>query len=436
MPGWLYYTRVGMRARLPREERFAWGIVAILFGGSVINYLDRAVLGVVMPQVRRDLGLTNQQYGWAVDAFLLAYMVSYVVGGRLADRLGCRRMVTLTTVLWSLAGMAHGLVRGLATFSLVRAWLGLAEAGFYPAAMRGAAGWFAPKDRAKAIGLFLSALSVGTLITPPIVACVTGRYGWRASFVLTGAMGFLLLPPWLLLHRRIRRVYGRPDPEPAAGFHSSERSAVGLRDVLKTRKYWCVLAARSCSDGAWYFYLFWMPGYFQEVRGLSLATIGRSLWIPYLAAGIGAIVGAWISSTLIHRGFGLDFSRKAVLIPAAALSALGAGAGFIPGYPLALAIFSLALFGHQSWSSNIHTVISEITPPAHVAVLYGITGAAGTLMGALAQLVIGPVVDTVGYSPVFVGAGLLYVAAAVLVLAAGRIEPFVADLLSASRSTS
>jgi ACS family hexuronate transporter-like MFS transporter len=196
-----------------------------------------------------------------------------------------------------------------------------------------------------------------------------------------------------------------------------------LARVLKTRKYWCLLGARAFSDGAWYFYLFWMPGYFQEVRGLSLATVGRLLWIPYLAAGIGAILGAWASSDLIHRGFGLDRGRKAVLLPSATLCALGGTACFVPGYPLALAILSVALFGHQSWSSNIHTAISEVTPPAHVAVLYGITGACGTLMGALGQLVIGPVVDTTGYNPVFVGAGLMYVAAAMLLLAAGRIEP-------------
>ena len=125
----------------------------------------------------------------------------------------------------------------------------------------------------------------------------------------------------------------------------------------------------------------------------------------------------------MRRGFGLDFSRKAVLFPAALVCTLAASSGFIPSYPLALAVFSVALFGHQSWSSNIHTVISEITPPAHVAVLYGITGAAGTLMGALSQVVIGPVVDSIGYNPVFVGAGLMYATAGALVAGAGRIEP-------------
>jgi ACS family hexuronate transporter-like MFS transporter len=193
--------------------------------------------------------------------------------------------------------------------------------------------------------------------------------------------------------------------------------------VLRTRKYWCALAARSCSDAAWYFYLFWMPGYFQEVRGLRLASVGRLLWIPYFAAGLGAIAGAWASSALIHRGYGLDWARKAVLIPSAALAATGVAVYFVPSYKVAIAIMAVALFGHQSWSSNIHTAISEISPAAHVAVLYGITGAAGTLIGALAQLVIGPVVDSSGYQSVFVGAGFMYVLAALLLFAAGKIEP-------------
>jgi MFS transporter, ACS family, hexuronate transporter len=414
-----------MRPTGSRERRFAWTIVALLFAGSVVNYMDRAVLGVLMPQIRRDLALTNQQYAWAVNSFLIAYMLSYVVGGRLADRLGCRRMVALTTLFWSLAGVAHGMVSGLASLALVRGALGLGEAAFYPAAIRGAAGWFHPKERAKPVGLFLSALSVGTLITPPAVAWITARYGWRSAFVLTGCAGFLLLPPWLYLHSRIRKAYGVPDPDPAADTPGgvTGEAAIPLSRVFRSRKYWFMLSSRACTDAAWFFFLFWIPGFFQEVRHVSLADVGRSLWIPYLAAGTGAVAGAWASSALIRRGLSLNRSRKTIMIPAALLAGLGASCGFIPSYPLALAVFCLALFGHQAYASNVHTVISEITPPAHVAVLYGITGAAGTGMGAVGQAIIGPVVDRAGYDPVFAAAGLLYFSAAVLLVAAGKIEP-------------
>ncbi len=413
------------RSGLSQEQQLAWSIAALLFAGSVINYLDRAVLGVVMPQVRHDLRLSNQQYGWVVNAFLTAYMVSYVMGGRLADRFGCRRLVAWTAALWSLAGMAHAIVRGLAGLVSVRALLGLGEAGFYPAAMRGVSGWFPPKDRAKAVGLFLSALSVGTLLSAPIVAGITDRFGWRASFVVTGGCGFLLLPPWLYLHRHIRRIYGVPDPSPALRAVEGTGGEVSLVYVLKSRKFLCTMGARGCSDAAWYFYLFWMPGYFQEVRGLRLALVGRLFWIPYLAAGAGALIGAWASSSLIHRGYSVDRGRKLVMAPAALVAACGASIYFAPWNALALAIMAGALLGHQAWSANIHTAISEISPSGHVAVLYGITGAAGTMLGAVAQLAIGPVVDAAGYELVFIGAGLAYALAVGLLFAAGKIEPVV-----------
>ncbi|MFB3828438.1 MAG: MFS transporter [Bryobacteraceae bacterium] len=399
---------------LRRQQRAAWSIAAVLFCGSVVNYLDRAVLGVVMPQVRHDLHLTNRQYGWVVNVFLVAYAFSYVLGGRLSDRFGYRRVVACAISTWSLAGVSHALVRGLASLASARAVLGLGEAAFYPAAIAGISAWFPPKDRAKAVGLLLSALSAGTLLTVPIVALITAHYGWRASFLATGAVGFLLIPPWRLLHRR-------------AGEHRSRNGEVSgsrtpLAFVLRTRKYWCTLAARSCSDAAWYFYLFWMPGYFQEARGLSLETVGSLLWIPYLAAGAGSVAGAWLSSALMHRGCSVDRARKSVLAPSALLGASGALSYFVEDYMAAIAIVAVALLGHQSWSSNLHTAISEISPPEHVAVLYGMTGAAGTLMGAATQLLIGPVVDATGYRLVFVGAGLIYIAGVVLLLAAGKIE--------------
>jgi MFS transporter, ACS family, hexuronate transporter len=390
-------------------------LVAVLFAGSVVNYMDRSVLGVVMPQIRRDLGLTNQQYGWVVNAFLTAYMISYIAGGRLADRFGYLRVVAWAIGTWSVAGMANALAAGMMSLAAARAFLGLGEAAFYPGAIAGISAWVPPKERAKAVGVLLSALSVGTLVAVPLVAWVTTGYGWRAAFLVTGAVGFFLIPPWFLLHRR-------SDVPGKAAQRSPSGPTTPLAFVFRSRKYWCTLAARSCSDGAWYFYLFWLPGYFQEGRGMSLVAIGKLLWIPYFAAGVGSVTGAWISSALIHRGVPLDVARKSVLVPSAILASLGALSYFAHDHLTAIALMAVALFGHQSWSSNLHTVVSEISPPRHVAVLYGITGAAGTLMGALAQLAIGPIVDATGYRSVFIGAGLIYLAAAVLILAAGRVE--------------
>jgi len=415
-----------MSNNLDQQSRFAWLIVFLLFAGSVLNYMDRSLVSVIMPQVRRDLALTNADFGLAVNAFLVMYAAFYILGGRIADRLGYRGAFALTVAFWSIACMAHALVQGLRSLALCRALLGIGEGGFYPAAMRGAAQWFPPESRAKAVGLILSALCVGSLLTPPLVAWITIHYGWRASFLVIGALGLLLLPPWLLLHRRIHRVCAAGDPtlsekrEGETG--ASAEDELSLSEVLKTRKYWCVLAARASSDAAWYFYLFWIPGYFQDVRRFDLATVGRFLWIPFFCAGVGALTGAWASSALIRRGLGLDRSRKTILFASLSLCVVGASACFAPAAYLALALVSLALFGHQSYGSNIHTVITEITPPRHIAVLYGITGAAGTLLGAVAQLAIGRVIDLFGYKPAFVWAGGMAVLAAIFLLAAGTIE--------------
>jgi MFS transporter, ACS family, hexuronate transporter len=421
------------------QRNFLAGLfILILFAGSMANYIDRSLLGMVIPQVRRDLSLTNADYGLAVHAFLVMYAVFYILGGRIADRLGYRRTFTLALVFWSIASMAGAFVRGLRTLVLCQAVLGMGEGSYYPTAMRGAAERFPPASRAKAVGVILAAISVGLLVTPPLVTWITLHYGWRATFLLIGALGFLLLPPWILLHQRMGRNDATHAPvrteTPDAATSIPGGEGVRLSAVLKTRKYWFVLTARGCSDAAWYFYLFWIPGYFQDARGFNLATVGRLLWIPYFCSVLGAFAGAAASSALIRRGLGLHRSRKSILLVSGLVCVFSASAGFTPAKYLALALVSLALFAHQSWSTNIHTVITEISPPKHVAILYGMTGAAGTLVGAAAQLVIGPLIDLHGYKPAFVWVGGMYVLAAVFLSCAGTLQPMWQEVAGLGKS--
>ncbi len=408
------------------QSRIAWLVVTLLFFGSVLNYVDRAALSIVKTDVCEELALSNEDYGQAMTAFLISYMVLYILGGRLADRFGCRRTFLLTVVFWSVANMLHAVARGLGSLSLFRALLGFGEGGYYPTAMRGAAEWLPAKQRALAVSLFLCGLCVGTMATPWLVAQITLYHGWRAAFLLTGAMGFLLIPPWLWLHWYVKKVYGTPDPAPyyqpqTEGLVEADDD-LSVPEVLRRRKYWCLLFARALTDGAWWFYLFWIPSYFREVRQFDLETIGLILWIPYLFADIGSLAGGLASSLLIHRGVGVNAARKSILIPSALLAALGGFTYFVAEPALAVALVSIALFGHLSWATNIHTAISEVVPLRHLAVLYGTTGAVGTLMGALTQTCIGRAIDTIGYAPVFVVVGLAYLLAIVLLLAAGRIE--------------
>jgi len=402
-------------------------ILTLLFVGSMVNYTDRSVLGVVMPQVRRGLSLTNAHYALAVHAFLVMYALFYILGGRIADRLGYRRTFSVAVLFWTAAMAAHSFVQGLRSLFFCQAALGMGEGSYYPTAMKGIAGLFPPASRAKAVGAILSAISFGLLVTPPLVAWVTLRFGWRVTFLLFGLLGTLLVPPWLWVHRQTERNAAFTDaPTGEAGAITAGADAkeeVTLGEALKSRKYLCVLAARACSDTAWYFYLFWIPGYFQDVRGLSLATVGKLLWVPYAGACVGPLTGAAASGTLIGRGWSMHRSRLTVMLVFASVCVFSASGGFAPTTILALGLVTLALFSHQALSTNIHTVVTEIVPPKHVAILYGMTGAAGTFIGAAAQLVIGPVIDHYGYKPAFVWAGGMYALAIGLLLSAGVLEP-------------
>jgi ACS family hexuronate transporter-like MFS transporter len=404
-------------------KRLAWTVTLILFAGSVINYIDRAVLGVVMPQIRKDLSLSNTDYGIAVNTFLLMYMVSYIGGGRIADRIGIRRTFLLTTITWSIASAMHALARGLPGLCFSRALLGLGEGGFYPTAMRSATELFEPRDRAKAVGLLLAGISVGALLTPPLVALTAGIYGWRVTFLLTGLLGLLIVPFWIVAQNRLRHFKSRlPRAEAIAQTTPHDQSDLSVREVLKKRKYWFFLVARALSDIAWYFFIFWLPGYFQAVRHFDLAMIGGFLWIPYFCADVGAFAGAWGSSALIARGLSLNAARRGVLITSAALGALGALTYYASSWALSLAFTSIALFGHFSMASNLHTVITEIVPERHVAVLYGVTGAAGTLLAAISQPLVGRLVDISGYEIPFVVGGVCYLLSILLIIGAGKIE--------------
>jgi len=308
-----------------------------------------------------------------------------------------------------------------------RALVGIGQGGVYPTAMRGLTEQFGVENRAKAVGMFMTGANIGALITPPIASWITIHYGWRAALIVTGASGFVLLPLWSFFLKRVPTTSGeRKSVSPGLSTKASKLSAEGeisLGEGLRHPKYIRLLASRAITDTVWYFYLFWIPAYFQAARGLSLGMVGALLWIPYFAAIWGALVGSWMNSALIRYGWTPDRSYKALLGVSGIICAISTVACFVESLSAAVALVSLALFGHMSWISNQHTVISEISPRKHIAVMYGITGAAGTLVGAISQPLIGWIVDSAGYKPIFVGCAGAFIIGMALLFGVGKIEP-------------
>src|SRR6266478_3649607 len=185
-----------------RVGYFRWVICALLLFGVTKNYIDRQVLGVLKSTLQRDFGWNEIQYGHLVSYFQIAYAAGMVLMGRLIDRFGTRVGYALAMTFWSLASMAHAAAASFVSFAAARSALGFGEAGVFPASIKSVAEWFPKKERAFATGIFNAGTSIGAIVTPLIAPWMAARWGWRSTFLFTGALGFVWLIFWLLLYRK------------------------------------------------------------------------------------------------------------------------------------------------------------------------------------------------------------------------------------------
>lgn len=427
-----------MGGALPQTGRFPmkmpylrWWIAGLLVCGSVLNYLDRAALGFAATQIKAEFHLTETQYAAVISCFLAAYTLSYLVGGMVVDRLGTRRSFVLTLTLWSAANAAHALAASWEHLMALRFLLGLGEAAFYPAAMRACTEWFRPEDRSKPIGLFLGGASFGAVIAPVVMAGMMEMpgLGWRGAFAVTGLLGFVLVPVWLLVFRLPEK---HPLLSEAERAYLAEVTRAGkerarpwpLAKLLRLPQSWVLIAARAATDASWYVLLFWLGKYFREVRGFTNADVLHWLWIPYAAADLGALSGGWISSGLIRRGMPLVRARTLCMLVFAFLLPATLAGFQSPSAALALALISIGTFGHMAWGTNQLTLHSDLYPAHSVGTMMGVTGAAGAAAGVAVQMLLGASVDaTQSYFILFLTTACLHPLAALLVRIQIRSTP-------------
>ncbi len=408
-----------------------WLIITLIFLATVVNYIDRQTVAVLKTAISTDLGLSNADYAAIQNRFLILYGISQMVSGRLYDRIGTRLGFIFSIVVWSAAAVAHAVARTAWQFKLFRGTLGFGEAGNWPGAAKVVGEWFPIKERALGMGIFNTGAAVGGAVSPPIIAWIALAYGWRSTFVVTGALGFAWLLLWLLLFRAPERHPWITGEERA--YILSDRSTADGRSadwhpswwtLLTYRQTWAVVVGRFITDPIWWLYIFWLPSYFQEARGFSLAQIGMSAWLPFLCAGIGALGGGWASGYLIERGWSVDRARKVVMAFGALLTPAGILAMHAASPYTALLLMGIVLFGFQVWINNLQTLPSDIFPKSAVGSVFGLGGTAAALASVLYNWGTGRVVDAVGYTPVFVVAGVLGpLGLAATILLAGRIKP-------------
>lgn len=394
-----------------------WWIAGLVFICTVINYMDRQTLSVLAPRLTRELHLTNAEYGWISQAFLIPYTAMYIVAGLLIDRYGTKLIYGVAAVWWSVAAMLHAATSSVFGFSSVRFLLGTAESANFVAAQKVAAEWFPPKDRGTLNGLVQAGTVTGAVITPPVVIWMADAWGWRSAFLFTGALGLLWAVAWFWFyhlpesHPRIAaeelaliQADQQPAPLPAQGLASAPK----WTDFFRYPQTWGLLLARIISDPVWWFYLFWLPKYLTEQQGLSEQRMSYVVWIPYLISDIGSIAGGWYSGKLIARKLGTVAARKAVMFASVLLMPLGLLLLLKPSTALSLLIISVVLGAHSAWKTNLVTLTVDIFPRQVVATVHGIVATGGGIGGALFTSLAGVVIDKYSYAPLLVLMGVLH----------------------------
>ena len=407
---------------------YRWTICGLLFAACTINYIDRQVLGILGPTLTEELGWSEAQYGDIISWFSFAYGIGFLGMGRLMDRIGVKKGYGFAVVAWSIAAMAHAFARTAGGFSLARGALGLGESGNFPAAIKAAAEWFPKKERAFATGIFNAGTNIGAVVAPLLVPWIALNWGWRMAFIATGALGFVWLLFWIPLygepetHRKVNRAelaHIRSDPEESA-------EKVRWLSLLGYRQTWAFVVGKFMTDPIWWFYLYWLPKFLDAEFGISLAELAAPLIVIYLLADVGSVGGGWLSSTLISRGYTVNFGRKMALLSAALLILPTMFAPAANSLWVAVAIVSLAASSHQWWSANLFTTASDMFPRRAVASVVGLGGFAGAMGGVLFQRATGRILEATNnnYTIIFMVCGLAYVTALFIMhLLVPRMEP-------------
>jgi MFS transporter, ACS family, hexuronate transporter len=346
-----------------------WIVVSLLFLATTVNYLDRAVLGVLKPMLDVDLGWNQIDYGWMVTAFQATYAIGYVLAGRWIDQIGVRTGLLIAVTAWSFAAGAHALANTVVGFIMARSLLGLAEGGFFPAAVKSVSEWFPLRQRAFAIGLFNSGSNVGAVVCPIIVPILAARWGWRGAFLLLGVVGFAWVGLWL-----------RHYPKKSQSCVKNDRS-IPWMDLIYHRQTWAYVAGTMASAPIWWFYIFWAPDFLSKRYGLNLSQSSVPLMCIFLVAGLGGIFGGWLSSFLLRRGWTLNAARKTAFLVCGLCAVPVFISPLAPNYIIAVVLVSLAAAGHCGYAANLYALAGDTVPPKVVASVVGIGGMAGAITG-------------------------------------------------------
>lgn len=380
-------------------SKYRWTICSLIFFATTINYLDRAVISLLKPYLAAAFNWDKVQeaanYSNIEIAFKIAYAVGMLFAGRLVDKLGTKIGYAIATGLWSIAAVLHALATGTFGFSIARVFLGVTEAGNFPAAIKATAEWFPKKERALATGIFNSGSNIGAIIAPLTVPLIAEKFGWQWAFILTGAIGFIWLILWFVYYE-VPSKQKRLSQEEFDYIHSDKEEQmldgkkVSWLKLLQFKQTWAFAIGKFLTDPIWWFYLFWLPDFLLKQYGLKGTAVALPTAMVYVISSIGSIGGGYLPMKLINKGWPVFKARKTSMLiyafcvlPIVFAQVLGD-----VNMWFAVLVIGLAAAAHQAWSANIFTTVSDMFPKSATASVTGIGGMFGGLGGILLSLLV------------------------------------------------
>jgi MFS transporter, ACS family, hexuronate transporter len=372
--------------------KYRWTICALVFFATTVNYLDRQVISLLKSVLTDDMKWDDGDYANIEIAFKLFYSFGMLIAGRVVDSLGTKKGYAWATGLWSLAAVGHALANSAFGFMIARAFLGVTEAGNFPAAIKTTAEWFPKKERALATGIFNSGTNIGAIIAPLTVPFIAVTWGWKWAFIITGLIGFIWLVLWQLYYTTPKEStkltkaefdYIHSDKEDENIGSETTEAKVPWVKLLGFRQTWAFAIGKFLTDPIWWFYLFWLPDFLKSEYNLSLTQIAIPVALVYTISTIGSIFGGYLPMAFINRNMPAFKARKTAMIIFAFCVLpviLSQYAGRINMW-LAVLVIGIAASAHQAWSANIFTTVSDMFPKKATASVVGIGGMAGGLGG-------------------------------------------------------
>jgi ACS family D-galactonate transporter-like MFS transporter len=391
--------------RSRQRTRVRFGVLALLAVGTMINYLDRTVLGIAAPTLRTDLGMDAAVMGLVFSAFSWTYAVAQIPGGVFLDRFGSKLTYFLSITFWSLFTLLQALSTGLYSLLFFRFGLGVSEAPCFPTNSRIVGTWFPQSERARATGIYTVGEYVGLALFSPLLFWIMGTWSWHALFVAVGAAGIAFGIVWWFFYSEPAdsRSVNQEELDYIAAGGGLAKEAVATAPfswanvgrLLSYRQIWGAGIGQFAGNSTLVFFLTWFPTYLATERHMGWVKVGFFAVMPFIAAAVGVLAGGAVSDKLLTVTGSANIARKLPIIGGLLLASGIVAANYVDSDAEVIAVLSIAFFG-QGMVGLGWTLISDIAPKKLMGLTGGLFNFASNLAGIVTPLVIGFIISATG----------------------------------------